>query len=98
VANGKHVEHWLNGVKLVENEIGSPEWEQLGREEQVQGSPSLRAIAERSHRDSGSRRLGGVQEHQNPRTSVKQHLWVGTTAALVIALLFPAYSATAAAW
>lgn len=29
VANGKHVEHWLNGVKLVEYEIDSPEWKQL---------------------------------------------------------------------
>jgi hypothetical protein len=29
IANGKHVEHWLNGVKLVEYEIDSPEWKQL---------------------------------------------------------------------
>ena len=27
VANGNHVEHWLNGVKLVEYELGSPDWE-----------------------------------------------------------------------
>jgi hypothetical protein len=27
VVKGAHVEHWLNGVKIVEYEIGSPDWE-----------------------------------------------------------------------
>jgi 3-keto-disaccharide hydrolase len=27
VANGNHVEHWLNGVKLLDYELGSPDWE-----------------------------------------------------------------------
>lgn len=27
VVNGKHVEHWLNGVKVVEYELQSPDWE-----------------------------------------------------------------------
>jgi hypothetical protein len=27
VANGPHIEHWLNGVKLVDCELGSADWE-----------------------------------------------------------------------
>lgn len=26
VAKGNHIEHWLNGVKVVEYEVGSPDW------------------------------------------------------------------------
>jgi hypothetical protein len=29
IVNGNHVEHWLNGRKVVEYELGSPEWKQL---------------------------------------------------------------------
>jgi hypothetical protein len=28
LADGKHIEHWLNGVKVVEFEIGSDDWKQ----------------------------------------------------------------------
>jgi hypothetical protein len=27
IARGPHVEHWMNGVKLLEYEIGSPDWD-----------------------------------------------------------------------
>jgi hypothetical protein len=29
VVKGTHIEHWLNGVKIVEYEIGSPDWQAL---------------------------------------------------------------------
>ena len=54
VANGAHVEHWMNGVKIIEYEIGSADW--LAR---FQASP---------HRDAAgygreSRGFIAVQDH-----------------------------------
>jgi hypothetical protein len=43
VARGNHVEHWLNGVKLVEYELASPDWEAKVKGQQVQGLAELRA-------------------------------------------------------
>jgi len=39
VANGKHVEHWLNGVKLVEYTIDSPEWKRLVAQSKFKDHP-----------------------------------------------------------
>src|SRR4051794_11732701 len=64
-----------------------------GREEQVQGSSPLCPRGERTHRNPGSRRLGGLPQHKDPAIPVKPRLWLGVTAALVITLLIPAYSA-----
>ena len=54
VVSGNHVEHWLNGVKVVEYELGSPDWEA-----KVKASKFAR------HRGYGRNREGyiGLQEH-----------------------------------
>jgi hypothetical protein len=40
VVNGPHVEHWLNGVKVVEYEQWSPEWEALVKASKFSTMPS----------------------------------------------------------
>ncbi len=54
VVNGNHVEHWLNGVKVVEYELGSPDWE-----------AKVKASKYARHRGYGRNREGyiGLQEH-----------------------------------
>ena len=54
VANGKHVEHWLNGVKLVEYEIDSPEWKQLVAKSKFKDHPRYARAAKGSI---------GIQDH-----------------------------------
>jgi hypothetical protein len=39
VNNGNHVEHWLNGVKVVEAELGSPDWEARVRQSKFAKMP-----------------------------------------------------------
>ena len=39
VVKGKHVEHWLNGVKVVEYELGSPDWNAKVKASKFAGNP-----------------------------------------------------------
>ena len=39
VVKGKHVEHWLNGVKVVEYELGSPDWNAKVKASKFAGHP-----------------------------------------------------------
>lgn len=54
VADGPRVEHWLNGVKVVEAEIGSPDWEVRVAESKFADLPGF-ATAMRGH--------VGLQDH-----------------------------------
>lgn len=55
VVNGNHVEHWLNGVKLLEYELGSPEWEQRVRASKFGSMPRY---------GRGARGHIALQEHE----------------------------------
>jgi hypothetical protein len=54
VVRGDHVEHWLNGTKVVEYELGGPEWLELVRNSKFGAWPAY-GRAERGHI--------GLQEH-----------------------------------
>lgn len=48
VANGAHVEHWLNGVKLFEYELWSPDWQQRVQASKFRQWPEY-GMAHRGH-------------------------------------------------
>ena len=48
VAKGNHIEHWLNGIKTAEFEVGSPEWEAKLAASKFKAYPTF-AKAKRGH-------------------------------------------------
>jgi hypothetical protein len=48
LANGAHIEHWLNGTKVVEYELWSPDWEKRVRESKFAAWPKY-GRAQRGH-------------------------------------------------
>jgi hypothetical protein len=48
IANGNHIEHWLNGVKVVECEIGSDDWNERVAKSKFRDKPNF-AKAKKGH-------------------------------------------------
>jgi hypothetical protein len=45
VVRGRHVEHWLNGQKIVEYDFGSPDWEAKYQASKFKGYPNYGRVA-----------------------------------------------------
>ena len=65
VVRGSRVEHWLNGVRIVEFDIGSPQLKTLIADQQVQGQSGVRGRQERPYPAAGPRRRCVVPQHQD---------------------------------
>ena len=48
VVNGNHVEHWLNGIKLLEYELGSADWKAKVAASKFGGWPNY-GLAKKGH-------------------------------------------------
>ncbi|HYT05858.1 MAG TPA: DUF1080 domain-containing protein [Gemmatimonadales bacterium] len=57
VVNGKHVEQWLNGVKVVQYELGSADWEARVKKSKFASHP---------HYGRNAEGYIGLQEHESP--------------------------------
>ena len=66
VARGAHVEHWLNGAKVVEYELWSPDWEAKVASTKFKAWPKIRPRQGGTYRAPGrSRGRAGVPQHSN---------------------------------
>jgi Domain of Unknown Function (DUF1080) len=49
VADGKHIEHWLNGVKLLEYELGSDDWNERVAKSKFKNMPHFKNPPMKGH-------------------------------------------------
>ena len=49
MADGRHLEHWLNGVKLFEYELGSDDWNQRVAKSKFKNMPHFKAPPTKGH-------------------------------------------------
>ena len=65
IVKGTHVEHWMNGVKLLEFEQLQPRLGRAGQGQQVRQDAACYGRYARTHRAAGPRQRGHVPQHQN---------------------------------
>jgi hypothetical protein len=56
VVDGKRIQHWLNGIKVLEIDSSTPAFQRTGGAKQVQEAPRSRAASEGADPPPGSRR------------------------------------------
>lgn len=65
IVKGPHVEHWMNGVKLLEYRAVERRLGSTGEGKQVRRHPGVRPVEGGTHRAPGSRRSRLLPQHQN---------------------------------
>ena len=66
VYDGRHVEHWMNGVKYCEFEIGSDDFKRRVKNSKFGSHAAVRQKQVRVYRLAGRSRLRELCEHQDP--------------------------------